>query len=433
MLEDRGSGRGGRRARRVRGREGELSACTVAAGTTRWRRSRPRRGRLGRQRAGELITDCRARRTCSSVTTPRKTPSRSTAITAPRRPRDSERQEVGQRPVFVDAQRWRRRLTRARSRPSASPRRRRASPSTRSGGRSHEVALLVDDRQPERRVAVRSKSSSAWETGVGAGIAIGWRSMMSAIWTPSMRSLTADCTSALRADCPSRNGKASSQRPVKRAAREQHPDAEPGEQHREALAELRRDPRPRAFVARLAPDERPRAIRPPSSGKAGTRLKGRIRTLISSSQLSDSSTGVIATVAVERDRVQEPVPADDRQIERQRRRGRRRTSRAGRRRRPELLAGRARVAADLCDSAEQEQLDPAHTDALPPRGESVGELVHDQRPEEQQDGGDRRQVGDASELCNVSGTPRTTGRSSGTASGTTIRRRRPESRRCRTT
>ena len=86
--------------------------------------------------------------------------------------------------------------------------------------------------------------------------------------------------------------------------------------------------------------------------------------------------------------------ADERQIDRETERDEQQRAERARRRDPELLARRLRVAAHVGGAAEQEQLDALHLDALAPRGERVPELVHDQRAEEQQHGDDRRQVGD---------------------------------------
>ena len=187
-----------------------------------------------------------------------------------------------------------------------------------------------------------------------------------------------------------------------------------------ACAELRRRRGCRAPCRRSRRQTIARAIRPPSSGNAGTRLNTRISTFISSSQLSDSSTGVICTDAVERDRVRSAGGA-------RRSRGRRPGTASTKQNVASGPAaailnsspGERSVAAHLRQAAEQEQLDPLDLDPLAARDQRVAELVHDQRAEEQQHGRDRRQVGDAvGAVQRPCGTTPTAGRSAGTASGT---------------
>ena len=81
---------------------------------------------------------------------------------------------------------------------------------------------------------------------------------MSATRTPSIRSVSAVCISAPRADCPSRNARITSHRPPKAAAVQKQPDPEPAEDHGEALAELGGSPRAAALVAGRPPDDRAR-------------------------------------------------------------------------------------------------------------------------------------------------------------------------------
>ena len=116
-----------------------------------------------------------------------------------------------------------------------------------------------------------------------------------------------------------------------------------------------------------------RAIRPPSSGKAGTRLNtSRIRFIGTRNETRPPPA--CAGGAGEPRRVPERVRA------RERDRAPRASTISERHRGPgdgdaELGAGRVGVAAHLHHAAEQEEVDPVDLDALAPRGERVAELV----------------------------------------------------------
>ena len=89
------------------------------------------------------------------------------------------------------------------------------------------------------------------------------------------------------------------------------------------------------------------------------------------------------------------VGADDGQVDRQAEQHEQEGGQRAGRRDPEVLAGRDGIAAHLGQPAEQEQVDPADRDPLPPGHQGVAELVHDQGAEQDQHGDDRGQVGHA--------------------------------------
>ena len=206
------------------------------------------------------------------MTTPRSTPSPSTAISAPSRPSDSEERSsvsgrsssTRQRAGLVGVEH------RADGQPALAAVERRLHPLL--AGDADEVAVLVDDREPGPPVAQEELVERLADRR-GAGIATGWRSMMSATRTPSIRSVSAVWMSAPRADWPSRNAIAISHRPPKLPYASNSQIPTPARQHREALSELGRDSRAACLVAGRPARSIARAIRPPSSGNAGTRLK----------------------------------------------------------------------------------------------------------------------------------------------------------------
>ena len=110
-----------------------------------------------------------------------------------------------------------------------------------------------------------------------------------------------------------------------------------------------------------------------------------IRTFISSSQLSAEQHGRDPDVAVELERrATSTVRADDREVDARHTSTNRNVAAGPAAAILNSSAGRARVAAHLGEAAEQEQLDPLDLDPLAAGHERVAELVHDQRPEEQQ-------------------------------------------------
>ncbi len=155
--------------------------------------------------------------------------------------------------------------------------------------------------------------------------------------------------------------------------------------------------RPVARVARLRSPVRhqisARAIRPPSSGNAGTMLKTNSIALMKPSQPISASAGVVvkpsrvSATSVKRALLATAVPAarqSGEQRERHRRPGRRDL---------QLLARGLRLAAHLREAAEEPQVDAGDRDPQAARGQRVAELVQDQRGEVPERAGHGDQVG----------------------------------------
>ena len=170
-------------------------------------------------------------------------------------------------------------------------------------------------------------------------------------------------------------------------------DAADRSRHAEQLAR-----RAQARVARLASPVSlhaiARAMRPPSSGSAGSRLNTSSTALISASQREQHERDAGVQAGLEQRDVEEVVEAAERRVRRAMQSAM--TSgvdeRAGRGER-ELGARRARLAAGAREAAERPQVDPVDRHALAARDERVPELVRDDRGEEQQrpdGGGDER-------------------------------------------
>ena len=132
-----------------------------------------------------------------------------------------------------------------------------------------------------------------------------------------------------------------------------------------------------------------RAIRPPSSGNAGTMLSTNSAALASAVKATSTSSSVpesganvaasaepgrraIATPAAVKPNVSSSVTAGPANGD------------------AELLAGRLAVAIGAHEAAEEEQVDAADPDPFAAGGERVPELVQHDRAEEQERGDDRR-------------------------------------------
>ena len=149
----------------------------------------------------------------------------------------------------------------------------------------------------------------------------------------------------------------------------------PGRAWRRSLVALRRSPV--SFQAAA------RAIRPPSSGNAGTRLNTSSSAFIDTRKDTSSCGDVRGAAPSSRGGVQNASgPASAIPTQRAHDHDRERHQRAGDRD-PELLARRVGVAAHLHHAAEEEEVDARHLDAHAPRGQRVAELVQHDRAEEQ--------------------------------------------------
>ncbi len=176
--------------------------------------------------------------------------------------------------------------------------------------------------------------------------------------------------------------------------RHQHPrQTTCGEDHREPLAELCGDACAGCLLARPSPHDRPRD---PATveRKRGHQVEHQDQYVDREQPAKRQQHRSDVNRGRQLDRMPQPVRADDREIDHQaHEHARERHHRTGDRD-PELFARRVRVAAHLCQPAEQEQVDPLHVDPLAAGDERVAELVHDQRPVEQQHGDHGRRVRD---------------------------------------
>ena len=353
-----------------------------------------RRGQALRARRLRRHRRCSARRTCSIVTTPRRTPARvdghQRAVAAQRlRAEQCLERVVRPDPPSPSSLSISSRTVRARSPECTAP----------------STAFLVDDARRtgrSRRPPGTTTSGSGGRTRPAParrrarrGRPPGSRSMMSSTVTSPRRSANAVCTTAPRAAWPRNRPSTTyhSGHSVWKAMIWNRPPqiSRTGER----LAQARSDLRRAQPVAGHAPGDRPRD--PPAVEREG------------GDQVED-----------EHERVDAGQPAE--QHERGRDAGRRcaawprpRTCSSrpppcrSRRRAPTTPSvtsgpatatlnsapGRLGVAGHLRDAAEEPQVDARDLDALPPRDQTAWpELVQDERDEEQQRAGDRGGVGD---------------------------------------
>ena len=204
----------------------------------------------------------------------------------------------------------------------------------------------------------------------------GSESMTSATVIPASCSVKRVCASVPRAAEASSQPSAANQIAVERVALDEDDEREAAERSAasrsrcRSCGEARRRWRsPVTFQATA------RAIRPPSSGKAGTRLNTSSSRFIETSSETTTSTGVASAAPESRAASQnESTPgeqdrggrAEDDEQEGHRRAGDRDA---------ELGARRVGVAAHLHHAAEQEEVDPLDRDPLAAGGERVAELV----------------------------------------------------------
>ena len=290
---------------------------------------------------------------------------------------------------------------RRRRGPATAPSSRSAACSTAARwARPGEAAVVLHDGEPlPALVAEEEVLVGGGRPSRPAGIVTGSASMMSATVMPARRSVNAVCAIAPRAPWASSQPSGENQiassvaarpTPRSRAGRRRPSAGTPKPIPMRAAKRVARWRSPVIFHATA------RAIRPPSSGKAGTRLNtSRNRFMVTSSETTTSdgrrrrapgqARGVPERVRRRRaGRDRHGGQPDDRQ----------RDERA-RDRDAELGARRVRVAVHPHHAAEQEQVDARHLDALAPGGERVPELVQQDRGEERQrrdhrDGVDRR-------------------------------------------
>ena len=346
-----------------------------------------------------------ARETCSNVTTPRRRPSASTAISAPRRRSGSEPSRLSSG-------------VSAGTRPSAFGRDHVAHRDVRpfpAGGVLHgravgeprEAAVVLHHGEPAPAlVAQEELLVGAGAAGRPAGMVTGSASMMSATVMPASRSVNAVwAIAALRAlgeqeaerDEPDRvEGRAAAaedeagrcRRPIS-----SHPKAMP-------MRAAKRVARLRSPVTRQAAA---RAMRPPSSGKAGTRLNTSRNRFMVTSRETTTSTGDAWALAERRAASQKESPPAIRSAA-----AVAATTMASVTSGPATATrnsapGRVRVAVHAHHAAEQEEVDAGHVDALPARGQRVPQLVQQDRAEERE----RRHDGDDVDrrLAGVQGLP----------------------------
>ena len=187
-----------------------------------------------------------ARRTCSSVTTPRRRSSRSTTISAPSERRPSERQELLDRGVVVDAEG----LVAVRVDHVGD----RAAPGWPSShGAVDPLLVQQPEEAPEagRRPGTTASGSAGRtrpgpaSTVVSPGTETGWVSMTSATVTPSRRSEKRLETTAPRRRLAEEPAHEDPPDPAAGVAADEQEDAEAHEDVGEALAEARGEARRR--------------------------------------------------------------------------------------------------------------------------------------------------------------------------------------------
>ena len=209
--------------------------------------------------------------------------------------------------------------------------------------------------------------------------------MMSATVTPSRREVTADCSTAPRADCHSRKPSTISQMPSTPLPLRARKKPKPISSAANALADQARQARGLRAVAGGLPDRRagdPAAV----ERERGHEVEHEQERVHRHQEGDEQQRRVGRAVPAEPRRLVEVGPARDRHPGRGAGEDdRQRHERAGDGD-EELLAGRVGVPAHLHHAAEEEEVDAGDLDPRAPRGERVPELVQHDRAEEQDRG-----------------------------------------------